>query len=417
MEDKSRGKYSISELLTLPNHQILGKWSTLASLIRLHEYPNHPEDVWGNVWHPSREKAIYLLKSETAEDYLNDVREHHANVKRIVEPIETKDEEPIEELVTNAQFVEEVETEKSNYDLFIELLPEFEERLIKEESLYAVSDVLGYRGVVSIAPINFKADTALVAIRHFVPSGKGFELETDFRIRVDVPAMAVQCITQGCNSSYKKAIHFKDGIELVDEAERGRQKELLTNFLKHLIDNKHIFFWVEDRSPEYRRFFCNVYYDAEEYDEDDYLDPKSLTQYSQDQLEAIIFELNEKNQALEDRIAKFEKRRRKKKERKKEKRRLEVQTKFLQSAKEEAIQNLIDNINDFIPVSPVGYVEMLEEYRMLGVSEEDIDDLNEFQNTIHFFPKKGSKMRGFKLMPNGRIEFDANKGDNQKSRA
>ena len=65
---------------------------------------------------------------------------------------------------------------------------------------------------------------------------------------------------------------------------------------------------------------------------------------------------------------------------------------------------------DNIPVFEIGSVQLVEVHEKLGVTQEDIDWINDYKKSIAFFPDRNSenKILGFRLLNTGRIQFGIN---------
>ena len=386
MTSKHTGKRSLEEMLALSNEQILSKWSTLASFIRLNEYDETNPNDWSKGWHPSREKAIYLLNTSTAEDYINKVRGRFASSTSVIEP-------KVQEIESTKESVQ-IKTPKlkrsiynKNYDRLVRLIPDLEDRIAKRKDLHGLSNTIGFHGIILLKQIGKKNHITDLQIYHYVQDGKNYRVETMLTIRIDVAKMTVEPLLFQCKNGSCRVYHHKEGIEnvLLDTKEQERQNKLLSDFLKSLLLNRHRFEWIDDTKNDlfYTLSRFQFSYDADNEVEETLIDVNS-----------VLSDVIEKQADIESKIEKQEAKRKEKRERKDR-----------EAFKKMVFEYWKENINEEIPEFEPGNVEYIDVFEELGITKDDIEWINENETPISFFPNSEKGITGFELQANGKIRF------------
>lgn len=399
MTSNTNGKRSLEEMLAQANEQILGKWSTLASLIRLNEYDERDTKDWSKGWHPSREKAIYLLNTNTAEHYIDKIRDRFSNSIVQTMEIETQEVEPVMEKPSESP-KSTLSIYEKNYVRLVNLIPDLEDRIIDGKTLNGVSNIAGYQGIILLKQIHVKNHVAEVQLFHYIEDIKSYHVETMNSLRIDIGKMQVESIAFNCKKGSSLVYHTKNGLsnELLDRTEQERQNNALKSLLKNLLLNKHSFHWVDDSKDDlfYKIDGFRFYFEPPENDDDEEYE---IEECSMDDVNEILTEVIVKQNELEEKIKKHEDERREKIERKRNK-----------VPEHIAFERWKERINDEIPDFETGEVQLVDAHKVIGITQGDIDWINKNRQGMVKIPHKDAlktyRNRGHRICAKGKVYFN-----------
>jgi uncharacterized protein YqiB (DUF1249 family) len=394
-------KYTRQDLQSFSNEKLLSKWSIFASFIRFNEYNEADKKDWSNGWHSSREKAIKLLRSKTAEEYLNKARSASIQINAPLPEVQVI-QKPPETDISETNFQEqELDIYEENYQKIIRLIPDLEERMIHDKSVTGYSNAIGFQGILMLTPIRNEDNSADFQLYHFIKEMDKYRVETLFCFRLNIPKMHLESlIYQNCDE-LRQVYHKKEGHkrELLDPFEQKEQNQLLSDWLDSLTKDKHHFIWAGDSEGTSIMATLNLFkYNFEHFTAE--VLEESIEEVKQD-VEQKTIRLSANQKYIEGLYNAFQK------EKELERENLALQVK--KDQEELVRQELINSINE-IPVFEIGSVQLIETHKKLGVTQEDIDWVNYHKKSIAFFPDRTAenKMIGFRLLNTGRIQFGIN---------
>lgn len=239
----TNANYTLEEILSLSDDELLSNWSRLASLIKSYE---------GIPWDEARPKAIDLLRFEKATDYVGQVRDIVSGkivVKRD-EPIqqqETNKEKPTRAKKSNSLIPKATDIHQSNYIKLLRVVPDLEERLGWDKEAYGKSKQTGYMDF-NLELIHQDKTGYYLAISHYYKENGDMISDPDMVVLVNLKNQTVIPLSYQDRYNYKTTFDDIYDRELVNIKELKAQSSFLSVWLGNLKKQGHKIKWKDPDS-------------------------------------------------------------------------------------------------------------------------------------------------------------------------
>lgn len=212
-------------------------WSDqeLMNVGRLSSLVYHYEKI---EWEDAKQEAARLLREKKAEDYIKKVRTDKA-VKAYVDLVQPEPKEPKKATPFDDPMYNE------NYQRLLKLAPGIIDRLrdtdFKIEQLYGKSERTGYRDLSLDAVAKEKNEYYLTLTQY---DGK-LKPSPSMILRIDLEDEILEALEFTDPLTSKRVYSMENRRKFIDLEEQETQNEFLTNWLKKLLDQKHLIKWKE----------------------------------------------------------------------------------------------------------------------------------------------------------------------------
>lgn len=235
----TNANYTLEEILSLTNDELLSNWSRLASLIKSYE---------GIPWDKARPKAIDLMQYGKAIDYIAQVRDIVSG-KVFVEKEESIQKEPEQKKPartkkSNSLIPKVTDVHQSNYIKLLRIVPDLEQRIVSDDEAYGKSKRTGFMDF-NLELIHQDKTGYYLAISHYYKENGDMIADPDMEILVNLKNKTV--IPLSYQDRYKYRTTFDDIYhrKLINVKELKAQSSFLSFWLGNLKKQGHKIKWKD----------------------------------------------------------------------------------------------------------------------------------------------------------------------------
>ena len=239
----TNANYTLEEILSLSNDELMSNWSKLASLIKSYE---------GISWDEARPKAIDLLRYGKAADYIGQVRDIVSGKLAVKkdEPIqqqETAKEEPTRIKKSDSPNPKVNDIHQSNYNKLLRIVPDLETRLTWDKEAYGKSNRTGYMDF-NLELVNRDKTGYYLAMSHYHKENGDMIADPDMVVLVNTEKKTL--IPLSYQDRYKYKTTFEDIYDrkYVNLKELKAQSSFLNMWLGNLKKQGHKIKWKDPDS-------------------------------------------------------------------------------------------------------------------------------------------------------------------------
>lgn len=256
MKPKNSSVFTLEEILTLTNDELVSNWTKLASLVRAYE---------GIEWEVAKRKALDMLKDDEAVQYITRVR-IRVNQKAHGIPETPKAEQPISKPAASKSEENEPKIKpfvikprnhrtmfEMNYVRLMKLAPGLEEKLLNfnpasHEYIHGKSESSTYMDW-SLEVLDHDKSGFYIAISHYYIQNGDMVPDPDMEILVNVENKTVEALHFQDWRHYVEVYDDKRKRKMVNTREKNSQNRFLKDWFRNLKHQGHSIEWTEDDSP------------------------------------------------------------------------------------------------------------------------------------------------------------------------
>lgn len=235
----TNANYTLEEILSLTNDELLSNWSRLASLIKSYE---------GIAWEEARPKAIDLMQYDKAVDYITQIRNIVSGKVGVEkeEPIQEEPEQkkPARTKKSNSLIPKVTDVHQSNYIKLLRVVPDLEQRILSGKEVYGKSNRTGFMDF-NLELIHQDKTGHYLAISHYYEENGDMVADPDMVVLVNLKNQTV--IPLSYQDRYKYEITFDDIYhrKLINVKELKAQSSFLGFWFGNLKNQGHKIKWKE----------------------------------------------------------------------------------------------------------------------------------------------------------------------------
>lgn len=237
----TNANYTLEEILSLSNDELMSNWSRLASLIKSYE---------GIPWDEARTKAIDLLRFGKATDYIGQVRDIVSG-KIISGTITVKEDKPIQQQdppkTNKIRLPKPVDIHGANYLKLLKVVPDLEERILSGKEVYGKSKRTGYMDF-NLELIHQDKTGYYLALSHYYKENGDMIADPDMVVLVNLKNETVIPLSYQDRQKYKITYDDIYHRKLLNVKELKAQSSFLSFWLSNLKKQGHKIKWKDPDS-------------------------------------------------------------------------------------------------------------------------------------------------------------------------
>lgn len=235
----TNANYTLEEILSLTNDELLSNWSRLASLIKSYE---------GIAWEEARPKAIDLMQYGKAVDYITQIR-NIVSGKVGVEKEEPILEEPEQKKTSrtkksNSLIPKVTDVHQSNYIKLLRVVPDLEQRILSGKEVYGKSKRTGFMDF-NLELIHQDKTGYYLAISHYYKENGDMIADPDMVVLVNLKHQTVIPLSYQDRYKYKTTYDDIYHRKLINIKELKAQSSFLSFWLGNLKKQGHKIKWED----------------------------------------------------------------------------------------------------------------------------------------------------------------------------
>ncbi|NGF76842.1 hypothetical protein G5B10_13225 [Fluviicola sp. SGL-29] len=235
----TNANYTLEEILSLTNDELLSNWSRLASLIKSYE---------GIAWEEARPKAIDLMQYGKAVDYITQIR-NIVSGKVGVEKEEPILEEPEQKKTSrtkksNSLIPKVTDVHQSNYIKLLRVVPDLEQRILSGKEVYGKSKRTGFMDF-NLELIHQDKTGYYLAISHYYKENGDMIADPDMVVLVNLKHQTVIPLSYQDRYKYKTTYDDIYHRKLINVKELKAQSSFLSFWLGNLKKQGHKIKWED----------------------------------------------------------------------------------------------------------------------------------------------------------------------------
>lgn len=235
----TNANYTLEEILSLTNDELLSNWSRLASLIKSYE---------GIAWEEARPKAIDLMQYGKAVDYITQVRDIVSGkvVVEKEEPIQQEPEQkkPARTKKSNSLIPKVTDVHQSNYIKLLRVVPDLEQRILSGKEVYGKSKRTGFMDF-NLELIHQDKTGHYLAISHYHKENGDMISDPDMVVLVNLKHQTVIPLSYQDRYKYKTTYDDIYHRKLINVKELKEQTSFLGFWFGNLKNQGHKIKWKE----------------------------------------------------------------------------------------------------------------------------------------------------------------------------
>lgn len=233
----TNANYTLEEILSLTNDELLSNWSRLASLIKSYE---------GIPWDVARPKAIDLMQYGKAVDYIAQVRDIVSGkvVVKKEEPIQEEQKKPARTKKSNSLIPKVTDVHQSNYIKLLRVVPDLEQRILSGKEVYGKSKRTGFMDF-NLELIHQDKTGYYLAISHYYKENGDMIADPDMVVLVNLKHQTVIPLSYQDRYKYKTTYDDIYHRKLINVKELKAQSSFLSFWLGNLKKQGHKIKWED----------------------------------------------------------------------------------------------------------------------------------------------------------------------------
>lgn len=233
----TNANYTLEEILSLTNDELLSNWSRLASLIKSYE---------GIPWDAARPKAIDLMQYGKAVDYIAQVRDIVSGkvVVKKEEPIQEEQKKPARTKKSNSLIPKVTDVHQSNYIKLLRVVPDLEQRILSGKEVYGKSTRTGFMDF-NLELIHQDKTGHYLAISHYYEENGDMVADPDMVVLVNLKNQTVIPLSYQDRYKYKTTYDDIYHRKLINVKELKAQSSFLGFWFGNLKNQGHKIKWKE----------------------------------------------------------------------------------------------------------------------------------------------------------------------------
>lgn len=239
---RSNETYTLEEILTLSDNELVSNWTKLASLIRAYEKSD---------WEQSKKKALELKNEGAAFGYIKTVRAYPDGIiSKPEEPEKKESVKPSKPAKAKPVFKTPLTVYEKNYNRLLQIAPDLEEKLAhfdpkSDYVMYGKSVKTGFMDF-NLEMIHYDETGFYFAMSQYYLQNGDLVPDPDMLVLIDLKNRTVQALHIQ-NAMYYKQVYVDNyDRKLVNLAEKKSQNAFLTIWLRNLKSQFHKIEWKKE---------------------------------------------------------------------------------------------------------------------------------------------------------------------------